>query len=105
MLVEVVEELQLLDQMQVIIMVQQEELEHLTKLMEQIHHTLVVEVVDLNQVIQEQVVLVVEVLETDLQVMLEQLTLEVVEVELVVVGLVEQVVQVSLLPEHLLILD
>tara|TARA_R100001163_G_C4971562_1_gene131263 strand:+ start:227 stop:544 length:318 start_codon:yes stop_codon:yes gene_type:complete len=105
MLVEVVEELQLLDQMQVIIMVQQEELEHLTKLMEQIHHTLVVEVVDLNQVIQEQVVLVVEVLETDLQVMLEQLTLEVVEVELVVVGLVEQVVQVSLLPEYHLVLD
>jgi len=97
MLAEVVEEPQLLDQMQLIVMVQQEEQEHLIIFLEIVHHTLVVEVVELKQTIQEQVVLVVEVLELDLQELLEQLTLVVEVVELVVVELVEQVDQVLLL--------
>jgi hypothetical protein len=98
MLVEVVEEPQLLDQMQLIAMAQQEELEHQTQSQALTLHTLVVEVVALKQVIQEQVVLVVEALQLDLQELLEQITLEVVEVDLVVVVLLrvkmeEQVVQ------------
>tara|TARA_Y100000114_G_C11583616_1_gene242309 strand:+ start:221 stop:523 length:303 start_codon:yes stop_codon:yes gene_type:complete len=98
MLVEVVVELQLLDQMQPLIKVQQEELEHQTQSQDLTLHTLVVEVVDLNQVIQEQVVLVVEELQLGQQVLLEQLILEVVEVDLVVVVLllVKMEVQVVL---------